>query len=203
MSTQTIEPFTADAPTTSAPDTTTATSTTNQVSIGRSLYPDYPNPHHPPYGVVEVRKPPSSALNGYWRAELRDQFGVEPGSIISVRDPFVVAFHVWLQGDLWKCICGDWCFDMAFESIGGGPELKLSDIPGIAPSLMLRDWKGCAKGALHFWVVVTIPPGTIPAGKKNQLYRVGATFQMLDPCKNPSAVVGYQSLGEFQFYNPH
>jgi hypothetical protein len=173
-----------------------------ELVIGQSLYPDHPDPRRPPRGVVEVRKPPAEALDGYWRAELRDEHGVEPRTIISTHDPFVVAFHVWLRGDLWRCICGHWCFDMCFESIGGGPELCLTDLSNIEPQLSIWDWKGCAPHALHFWVVVTCPAGTIPAGKKNRLYRVGATFQMLDPCRKPAPVVGYQALGEYQFYNP-
>lgn len=170
-------------------------------SIGASLYPDHSDPGHPIDNAVEFRKPASSALDGYWTAELRDAYGVEPRTILSVEDPFVVAFHVWLSGDLWRCICGDWCFDMSFESIGGGAELSLSDFPNIEHQLSLTDWKGCAPGARHFWVTVTIPAGTVPAGPKNKLYRVAATFQMLDPCGKPVPVVGYQSLGEFQFYN--
>jgi hypothetical protein len=199
MSTQTLE----------APQVAVSTNgiaAPSSLSIGASLYPQYPDPHRPPkdeYGVIEVRKPPSSALDGYWRAELRDQYGVEPSSIISTQDPFVVAFHLWLSGDLWRCICGDWCFDMCFESIGGGHEFCLSDLPNIEPQLSVRDWVGCRPHALHFWVVVTCPPGTVPGGKKNKLYRVGATFQMLDACKKPAAVVGYQGLGEYQFYNPN
>lgn len=196
MGTQTIDRPTADA----APATAAAPSA---LVIGQSLYPDNADLHNLPGGVAEFRKPSSQALDGYWRAELRDQYGVDPGTIISTQDPFVVAFHVWLTGDLWRCICGDWCFDMCFESIGGGPELCLSDLSNIEPQLSLRDWTGCAPRARHFWVVVTCPPGTIPAGKKNRLYRVGATFQMLDPCKHPVPVVGYQALGEFQFYNPN
>lgn len=196
MGTQTITP-----PSTAPAPANGGEATAGAGAIGASLYPGNADLHHPPAGVVEIRKPSSQSLEAYWRAELRDQYGVDPGSIISVNDPFVVAFHVWLTGDLWRCICGDWCFDMSFESIGGGAELSLSDFPNIEPQLSLTHWKGCAPGARHFWVTVTIPAGTVPAGPKNKLYRVAATFQMLDPCGKPVPVVGYQSLGEFQFYN--
>ena len=174
-------------------------------SVGPTFYPDYMDPHHPPgqeYGVVEIYKPPSNALAGKWYAEVRDEYGVAPNTIISAQDSFQVSFHLWLSGDLWRCICGDWCFDMCWQPCGHGETVVLSEIPDLAPQLMVLDWKGCVKDALHFWVTLTCPPGTIPAGHKNTLYDVSATFQMLDPCKEPAAVVGYQDLGRFQFYNP-
>lgn len=157
----------------------------------------------PTQGSVEIYKPPSGALAGQWTAELRDSYGIEPGNIIRADDDFEVSFWVWLTGDLWKCICGDWCFDMDFEAIGRGPEFSLTDIAEIQPQLSLRDWKGCAPGALHFHVTVKVPAGKIPPGPKNTVYLVVASFQMLDPCGNPAAVVGHQVLGEYQFYNAH
>jgi hypothetical protein len=195
MSTQTIDP--PRGPLDIAPRT---------FSVGETFYPDYLDPHHPPgheYGVIEIYKPPSHALGGKWYAEVRDEYGVAPETIISTQDYFKVSFHLWLSGDLWRCICGDWCFDLCCRPCGHGETVVLSDIPELAPQLMVLDWKGCMKDALHFWVTLTCPPGTIPAGRKNTLYDVKATFQMLDPCKEPTAVVGYQDLGQFQFYNPH
>jgi hypothetical protein len=157
----------------------------------------------PTEGVVEIYKPSSDALKGSFTAELRDKYGVKPETIIKAKDHFEISFWVWLEGDLWKCICGDWCFDMTFESGGPSREIRLSDFAEIAPDLMYRDWKGCRPGALHFHVTVKVPAGTIPAGDKNRTYDVVASFQMLDACGNPAAVVGHQELGRYQFYNVH
>ena len=82
------------------------------------------------------------ALSAYWDADIVDQNGVPPGTIISVTDPFLVRFHVELRGELWHCIHGDWCFDLKFTSIGDGPNFDLSDkVP--AAALDVKGWDGC------------------------------------------------------------
>lgn len=195
MSTQTLD----TVPAANGDGAAVSAAPTGEVAAGLTLHHTYPPlPTH----AVEVRKPASDALDAHFYAELVDAKGVAPGSVISTTDPFVAKFHIRLHGDLWRCICGHWCFDMCFESCGEGPELNLMDLPNIEPNLYVWDWKGCERGSRHFTLTVPIPAGTIPPGKKNRLYDVSATFQMLDPCRKPVAVLGYQELGKFQFYNP-
>jgi len=148
-------------------------------------------------GAVELRLPPETSLKAYWHAELLDSYGVPPGTIISVADPFEVRFRVELIGDLWHCIHGDWCFDLGFTAIGDGTNFDLSDKlpPG---ALDLKDWEGCA--TLCIEVRYTVPAGTIPAEACGTLYEVGAKFS-LHCCKRERPIlVGSQALEEREFY---
>jgi hypothetical protein len=148
-------------------------------------------------GASELRVPPSTALKAYWDADIRDTYGVNPGTIIAVTDPFVVRFRVELIGDLWHCIRGDWCFELGFTAIGDGPDFDLSDkLP--AGVLHRKDWDGCESRCIE--VCYTVPPGTIPAESCGTLYEVGARFS-LHCCKRERPIlVGYEALEEREFY---
>lgn len=154
---------------------------------------------HPGETAVEIRKPPADALRAYWSAVVTDPNGVDPSTIISIRDAFKVRFDVWLEGALWRCICGNWCFELCLEACGPGPELYLSQLIG-KDKLRVEHFEGCK--TKHVVLEIDVPAGTVPADACTTLYQVGATFQMEDPCGQPSAVVGYAVLGELQFYDP-
>ncbi len=148
-------------------------------------------------GVVELRLPAATALRAYWDADIVDQNGVPPGTIIAVTDPFLVRFRVELRGELWHCIHGDWCFDLKFTSIGEGPNFDLADkLPqGV---FELNDWDGCQTRCIE--VKYLVPAGTVPAEYCGSLYEVGATFA-LHCCKRERPIlVGYEALEEREFY---
>ena len=68
-------------------------------------------------------------LRAYWDADILDVDDRDPyDTIIARKDPFLVRFRVYLRGRLWKCICGHFCFDVGFTSIGDGPDFNLSDV---------------------------------------------------------------------------
>jgi len=148
-------------------------------------------------GKTELQIPPSSALRAYWDADLTDAFGIPPGSIISVQDPFNVRFRVELVGDLWHCICGSWCFDFMFTAIGEGPDFNLSSkLP--AGALDKKDWEGCKEMCID--LPYTVPAGTVPADACGTLYDVGAKFA-LRCCEGDRAiVVGYENHSRIEFY---
>jgi hypothetical protein len=165
--------------------------------------PTTPNlPKDPPCwinfaGWTEIRVS-EHLLRARWNAELYDVAGVPPSTIISITDPFEVCFRVELSGDLWRCVCGTWCFDLCFDPCGAGAGFNLSKrLP--ADVLHVKDWKGCDTRCIE--KCYTVPAGTITADECTILYEVGATFQLYC-CERPAPVVGHEVLGTYQFYNP-
>ncbi len=156
-------------------------------------------PNDPDYldGVVELRVPVSTALMAYWDADIVDQKGVPPATIISVTDPFLVRFRVELRGELWHCIHGDWCFDLKFSSIGSGPNFDLSALLP-AGAFDKKGWDGCQTRCIE--VAYTVPAGTVPGEHCGSLYEVGATFALRCCDRDRPILVGYEALEEREFY---
>ena len=158
-------------------------------------------PHDRDYldGRAEIRLPSEALLHAYWDTDILDSNGVPPTTIISVADDFYVRFRLELDGGLWACIAGDWCFDVGFTPIGKGSGFDLEDLltPG---ATHVTNWKGCESTCIE--LNVRVPAGTVPAEYcDGTLYEVGAKFQ-LHCCGKPAAVVGYEALEEYQFYQP-
>jgi len=151
-----------------------------------------------PDDVVEIRLPSPDRLRAQFRARIVDANGVNPNEIISVSDGFYVKFELYLTGDLWRVMCGHWCFDMSFESAGPGPEALLSELLG------LKEIKVYFVGCKHrrICVNVWVPPGTVPTSYCSRIYEAKATFQLHDSCEKPVAVLGHQDVGDYQFYLP-
>jgi hypothetical protein len=111
-------------------------------------------------------------LKAYWDADILDvDDRNEHDTIIARKDPFLVRFRVYLRGRLWKCLCGNWCFDVCFTSIGDGPKFDLSDIVPDRSDFHIRDWKGC--DGLYIEKYVWVPPETIPVEHCGTLCRSG------------------------------
>src|SRR5215469_16612400 len=113
-------------------------------------------------------------LRAYWDADLIDvDDRNKHDTIIERKDPFEVRFRVELKGRLWYCICGHWCFDLGFTSIGKGEHFNLSDyLPEPEKSkLRICDWKGCDTRCIE--VCVRVPPNTIPVDAAGRSTRWG------------------------------
>ena len=147
-------------------------------------------------------------LRAYWDADLIDTDDKNKhDTIIERKDSFEVRFRVLLEGRLWRCICGCWCFDVCFTAIGKGEDFDLSDVltGPEREKLRIKDWKGCE--GRYIDICVTVPPGTIPAGRCGTLYEVGAKFELRcccgdddgDECGGELAVAGHEHLGEDMF----
>ena len=142
-------------------------------------------------------------LEAYWDADILDVDDRDPyDTIIARKDPFLVRFRVYLRGRLWKCICGHFCFDVGFTSIGEGPDFDLSDVLPDRSDLQIRDWKGC--DGVYIEKYVRVPPETIPAGHCGTLYQVGAKFELrccgyCDDENSHVAVAGHEAQGEYMF----
>jgi hypothetical protein len=142
-------------------------------------------------------------LRAYWDADILDTDDKNKhDTIIERKDSFEVRFRVYLKGRLWKCICGHWCFDVGFTSIGDGPNFNLSDVLPDRSELQIKDWKGC--DGLYLDVYVYVPRDTIPVEHCGALYQVGAKFELrcCGGCEDDYshlAVAGHESLGEYMF----
>lgn len=166
-----------------------------------------PTPTKPPCfpgtwldGATEIRVPSEKLLKAYWDTDIYDPNGVAPANIISIADAFTVCFRVELQGDLWRCMCGTWCFELGFSPCGKGTGFNLSDHLGGNDPLHVKDWKGCDTQCIE--LCVTVPAGTIPADLCTTMYEVCATFELICCDKPAGVLVGYEVLGPYQFYQP-
>jgi hypothetical protein len=170
-------------------------------------------PNDPDYldGKTEIFLPSEKYLKAYWDADILDDDQNPQDTIIESKEAFKVRFRVELKGRLWKCICGHWCFDLGFSTIGDGPVpyFNLSDVlpANLKPELRLCDWQGCQTRCIE--ICITVPPGTIPVGDCGTLYEIGAKFELrcCGDCdckgdgKDPGhlAVAGHESQVEYMF----
>lgn len=72
---------------------------------------------------IEIYKPVDDPLKGYLVAEVYED-GKRSNHIIREDQHWSVRVWWWLDGDLWECICGNWCLKLHFESIGHGEEFS-------------------------------------------------------------------------------
>lgn len=141
--------------------------------------PCWPDPPGWLDGATEILLPSSKYLKSHWDADILDidDKNVED-TIIERKDKFKVRFRVQLEGRLWKCICGHWCFDVGFTAIGKGKHFDLSEVLSADDRRKLRicDWEGCDTRCIE--VCFTVPPGTIPVEHCGVMYEVGAKFEL-------------------------
>jgi len=144
-------------------------------------------------------------LRAKWDADILDTDDKDKhDTIIERTDSFEVRFRVYLQGRVWKCIAGCWCFDVCFSAIGDGQNFNLSDkLPDAdKQKLHIRDWKGC--DGLCIEKCVTVPGCVIPVGYCGTLYDVGCKFELrcCGCCEDEDshlAVAGHEPQGEYMF----
>jgi hypothetical protein len=166
--------------------------------------PCWPGPPDWFDGATEIELPSERYLKARWDADILDIDDANwRDTIIERKDTFKVCFRVELRGRLWKCICGDWCFDVGFTAIGDGPDFNLSDKLPNPSVLRLPNWKGCETRCVR--ICVTVPPDTIPVEACGTLYQVGAKFELRccgepgDECGGQLAVAGHEPQGEYMF----
>jgi hypothetical protein len=166
---------------------------------GRQCWPDEDDWHR---AHTRIELPSERYLKAFWHAEILDVDSPNPHDrIIERRDPFLVRFRVELEGRLWKCIAGNWCFNVGFTAIGAGEDFNLSQLlpPG---EFQLKDWTGC--DTLCVGKCVTVPADTIPVGYCGTVYEVAAWFELrccgyCDDPKSHLAASGFERLGDYQF----
>jgi hypothetical protein len=164
----------------------------------RECWPDDDNWHR---SHTRIELPSEQYLRAFWHAEILDVDSKNPHDrIIERKDPFVVRLRVELEGRLWKCICGNWCFRVGFTAMGRREAFELNDfLPG---EFELRDWKGCE--TLCIEKCITVPPWTIPPERCGMVYEVAAWFELrcCGYCDDPNshlAASGFERIGDYQF----
>jgi hypothetical protein len=193
-------------------ETTTQTPTDNEATSGPpTKAPCWPDDPDWLDGPTEIFLPSNKYLKAYWDADILDIDDKNvKDTIIEAKEDFKVRFRVELEGRLWKCITGHWCFDVCFTAIGDGKDFNLSDVlpDALKPELKICNWTGCQTRCIY--VCLTVPGGTIPAGNCGTLYDVGAKFELrccgdcdydCDDDKSPGhlAVAGHEHQGEYMF----
>jgi hypothetical protein len=152
---------------------------------------------------TRIELPSEHYLRAFWHAEILDVDSKNPlDKIIERKDPFLVRLRVELQGRLWKCICGHWCFKVGFTAIGKCECFELNDLLPDPAELQLRDWKGC--DTLCIERCVRVPPERIPVERCGMVYEVAAWFELrcCGYCDDPGshlAASGFERMGEYMF----
>lgn len=152
--------------------------------------------HHLPGGLnrIEVWKPPTDGIHGYFDVTVLDPHGVKPDNIIKDSTPWKVRFDVWLEGDIWKCVCGTLCFEVFFERANDGHRTSLSKLVGKSIDIEFNGCEHFNGGRVHVSTVVDIAAGALPPGDpKPGLYDWRAVLSYLDPCGDPGVLSGYDT----------
>jgi hypothetical protein len=147
-------------------------------------------------GKTEIELPPSKYTKVFWDVDILDLDDKnQEDTILGTEETFKVRFRVELRGRLWRCITGDWLFDVGFKPIGPGPGFYLSDLLG-SSAFEVPGWKGCE--TLCIERVVTVPGGTIKIKGDTEVYEVAGKVE-LRCCDGHVAVAGYEALEEYEF----
>jgi hypothetical protein len=186
---------------------TTPTTAEPSIVIGNGGHPPirrcWEDDDHWQRSRTRIELPSEKYLRAFWHAEILDFDSRNPHDrIIERRDPFLVRLRVELEGRLWRCICGHWCFKVGFAPIGKGENFDLNDLLPDPAELQLRDWKGC--DTLCIDKCITVPPWTIPVERCGIVYEVAAWFELrcCGYCEDRDshlAASGFDRIGEYMF----
>ncbi len=119
--------------------------------------------------------------------------GVDPTSIIRVDEDWKVHVNWILKGHLTEFVCGQFCISVYLESMGPGPELKVSELHiDLDPE----------PGDNEYAVWLTVPAGTISADDCSTPYKLVTTVTYLTPKSRPGPMAGFVEGPILQFYQP-
>lgn len=141
---------------------------------------------HRRFTPIDIWKPSTDDLRGYFDTRIHDPEGHAPSNIIKLPHSWQVSFHVRLDGQIWKCVCGTLCFEVYFTSPVDGTIRTLSDLVGL--DSIDYEFEGCAHfdeehDRVDVWHVVDVPAGALPAaGAKGAAYRWSSVLTFRDPC---------------------
>jgi hypothetical protein len=145
------------------------------------------------YKPVEISTP-TAPLKGYLTAQLYENDD-PTNNIVRIDQKAYIRVNWWLKGPLSECICGKWCVQVHFESIGRGPEFEL-DAGYI-------DLDPCGDG--HYQTDIDLT-GKVHTEHCSSVYKAVVTLTYLLPCKNdkgwykPGPMTGFCELPIIQFY---
>ena len=163
-----------------------------------SAPPCWPNDKDYLDGRTEIELPSERYTKVYWDADILDLDDKNKhDKIIGTEETCAVRFRVELRGRLWRCITGDWTFDVGFHPIGPGCGFFLSSLLPGATGLSFKGWRGC--DTLCIDQTVTVPAGTIKIQNDTDVFEVAAKCE-LRCCDGHIAVAGFEALEEYEFF---
>lgn len=116
------------------------------------------------------------------------EHGQPTNRIINVAGPWDVRASWRVDGPLRELICGKWCVQARFESIGEGPEFTLH-----GPEFVF----GCE----HECYSVVIPGGGIRPDDCGAPYKAVVTLTYKSMCGKPGPILGFVEIPMLQFYH--
>jgi hypothetical protein len=144
---------------------------------------------------------PVPTLYGEFDAHIHDS-GDHPTNVIRTEDTWYVHATWYLQGALATLLDGTWQLQVAYESIGRGPE-------GVSPTVTKNyQIDGSLSGTfpnemMSFDAIVNFPahtPGLAP-GQSSTTYKVTAYLTFLTPAGMPGPFAAVYDLGVIQVYD--
>jgi hypothetical protein len=144
---------------------------------------------------------PVPSLYGEFDAHVHDPSG-HPTNVIPTEDTWSVHATWYLQGPVAPLLDGTWQLQVAYESIGDGPE-------GVSPTIT-RDYQsdGSLSGTypdemMSFDAFVYFPAGTpgLAPGQSSTTYKVTAYLTFLTPAGTPGPFAAVYDLGIIQIFD--
>ena len=136
--------------------------------------------------------PFATKLTGTIKAEVYEEGGVEPTTIISVDEAWYVDVEWTLKGHMRRHLCGQWCVTVSLESIGKGNEYSLPDPSEHFPI------DPCNNGT--YKKRISVAAGTIKPEDCGTLYLIAVTLTSLDACERPGHIAAYCKGPNLMFY---
>lgn len=136
---------------------------------------------------------PDFDLKAYLSAYLYEADEVPTNRIIRIDEDWGIKVHWWLKGRWANCLCGYWCPEVHFESIGRGLEFRL---PVNKDKLIELD--PCGDG--HYYYDVKVPAKLVKPEYCSSIYKIVVSLTYRTPCKKPGPIAGFCELPLVQFY---
>ena len=132
------------------------------------------------------------ALTGSLDAELYEEGGACPTTIIDFDQNWGVNIKWELNGSLTPFVCGTWHLSLFFESIGSGPEFDLC-----CDHTIPLDPCGDGKYAYDF----KVKKGTVKKEHCGRPYKLVVALTYKTKCGKPGPMAGFIELPMIQFYD--
>ncbi|GEM_PF-886059 len=118
-----------------------------------------------------------------------DEKGVPSEGAVNIEQPSKVRVAWLLSGKGLDLVCGKWCVQVHFESMGQGPEFTLEADPMI-PN------EPCETGAF----IIELPITGLTVEHCGSPYEMVTTIQFITNCDEPAPIVGFKEFKTVNFY---
>jgi hypothetical protein len=158
-------------------------------------------------GKFEVSLSNPALAGGIYADVYEVEFPDTPTSIIRSDQNWGVKIKWYLEGTLVPFVCGYWCINLYFESMGSpkGPDHNEDEFDLRAPDHKFK-LDPCLKpdkdGHVWYYYDFKVPPGTIKPGHCGRPYKVVAAVTYETICDQPGPMAGFVEGPMIQFYDP-